>query len=525
MKTLMNLSIGQRIGVGFAAIVAMAVVVGGIGVVRLSAIADELVLIENDRLPAARHASVIADNLNQAAQVLRNALIFDEPAQVAAMLKLAQDKIDRMNESIDKLTATTISDEGKRRLAAVVAGRDAFVPAKNRFVELLAAGRKAEATSLLIRQMRPDQLAYKQAIDQLHDYQIELIAVAAQDGEASFVRARTLMLGMLGLMVGLAAWVSWRSARSISEPLAQAVGIAERVAAGDLTSQVRTTSTNEIGVLFSALKKMNDSLVDVVGNVRVSADSIATGSSQIATGNADLSQRTEQQAGNLQRTAAAMEELTATVQQNSEIARQASQMAVSAGEAAARGGAVVGQVVGTMQDISASSKKIADIIGVIDGIAFQTNILALNAAVEAARAGEQGRGFAVVAGEVRNLAQRSAIAAKEIKSLIDASVDKVETGARLADDAGQSMDDIVGQVKSVGSLIAAISEASVEQSQGIGQIGDAVQQLDQVTQQNAALVEQSAAAADSLRGQANQLVSTVAMFTLDTARVDVRAAG
>jgi len=266
--------------------------------------------------------------------------------------------------------------------------------------------------------------------------------------------------------------------------------------------------------LLAALKSMNDSLLGVVGTVRDSSDSIATGTRQIATGNADLSQRTEEQASNLQQTAASMEQLTETVKQNADVAKQATQLAGSASEAAVRGGVAVGQVVDTMEEITASSKKISDIIGVIDGIAFQTNILALNAAVEAARAGEQGRGFAVVATEVRNLAQRSAGAAKEIKSLIGDSVLKVETGSRLVSDAGKTMDDIVAQVKRVSDLLGEMGASAHEQTIGIDQVNGAVTQLDQVTQQNAALVEESAAAAASLNEQAKRLVEAVSAFKL-----------
>jgi methyl-accepting chemotaxis protein len=266
--------------------------------------------------------------------------------------------------------------------------------------------------------------------------------------------------------------------------------------------------------LLAGMKAMRDSLAAIVGQVRQSSDSIATGSSQIATGNADLSQRTEEQAANLEQTAASMEELTSTVQNNADTARQAAQLASSASAVAAQGGAVVGEVVNTMEAITASSKKIVDIIGVIDGIAFQTNILALNAAVEAARAGEQGRGFAVVAGEVRSLAQRSAAAAKEIKSLITDSVEKVQTGSQQVGEAGRTMDDIVAQVRRVNDLIAEISSATHEQTEGINQVGDAVTQLDQVTQQNAALVEESSAAAESLSQQAAKLVEAVSVFRL-----------
>ncbi|HYP33626.1 MAG TPA: methyl-accepting chemotaxis protein, partial [Burkholderiaceae bacterium] len=293
-----------------------------------------------------------------------------------------------------------------------------------------------------------------------------------------------------------------------------AVDVARTVAAGDLGSRIVVDRRDEIGTLLEALRRMNEGLVAIVGDVRNASESIATGSSQIAHGNADLSQRTEEQASNLEETAASMEQLTATVRHNADTARRASALAEGASAVAAQGGARVGQVVATMDDITDSSRRITDIIGVIDGIAFQTNILALNAAVEAARAGEQGRGFAVVAGEVRTLAQRSATAAREIKVLIGESVGKVENGTRLVADAGRTMGDIVDQVRHVSELIGQISAASDEQSRGIGQIGDAVTQLDQVTQQNAALVEQSAAAAESLRVQADALSRTVAAFRL-----------
>jgi methyl-accepting chemotaxis protein len=322
------------------------------------------------------------------------------------------------------------------------------------------------------------------------------------------------MVALVTVASLLATAIGWVITHSITRPIADAVRLAQTVAAGDLSSRIEVTSRDETGQLLGALKTMVESLVTVVGQVRHSSDCIATGSSQIAAGNADLSQRTEEQAANLQQTAASMEQLTSTVRNNSDTARQATQLAGSAAAAAMQGGVVVEQVVGTMGAIDAASKRIADIIGVIDGIAFQTNILALNAAVEAARAGEQGRGFAVVAGEVRSLAQRSAAAAKEIKGLITDSVDKVQTGTEQVAEAGRTMSDIVAQVRRVNDLIAEISAATLEQTQGIGQVGDAVTQLDQVTQQNAALVEESAAAAESLSQQADKLVKAVGVFRL-----------
>ena len=300
--------------------------------------------------------------------------------------------------------------------------------------------------------------------------------------------------------------------RAILRPLSEAVTIANAVASGDLTSRIKVHSTNEMGRLLQALKTMNDNLLDLVSKVRHSTESIATASSEIASGNSDLSNRTEEQASSLEETASSMEELTSTVKQNAENARQANQLAVGASEVAMRGGAVVGQVVQTMSSINDSSKKVVEIISVIDGIAFQTNILALNAAVEAARAGEQGRGFAVVATEVRTLAQRSAAAAKEIKELINDSVEKVDEGTKLVDEAGSTMDEIVTAVKRVTDIMSEISAASQKQSSGIEQINQAVTQMDEATQQNAALVEEASAAAESMKQQSSVLSQAVSVF-------------
>ncbi|MBW8757898.1 MAG: HAMP domain-containing protein [Burkholderiales bacterium] len=369
-----------------------------------------------------------------------------------------------------------------------------------------------DAEQVLIKTINPSYRLGLGPSSELSDLLVKRGQLNDASIESESARLRWLLAGAVLASFALAGLAMRALVRGITEPLQQAITIARRVADGDLGSHIEVDHDNELGDLLRSLKEMNESLVAIVGSVRDSSDSIAIGAGQIATGNADLSQRTEQQAGSLQQTASSMEQLTTTVRANAEAALAADKLAKSASDVAARGGATVMTAVATMDEINASSKKIADIIGVIDGIAFQTNILALNAAVEAARAGEHGRGFAVVAGEVRSLAQRSAQAAREIKTLIAASVERVEMGSRQVDEAGRTMEDIVGQVRRVSDLIAEISTATHEQSGGLGQVGEAVTQLDRVTQQNAALVEQSAAAAESLKQQAARLVGAVAAF-------------
>jgi methyl-accepting chemotaxis protein len=513
VNALNKLNVGPRLGVAFAAVIAIAAVVVVIGINRLGVVTDEIVLIGNDRVPKVQQLSEITDDVNLIARELRNAIIFSDPQKINASLETATAARERIAKTLTALAPTITSDEDKKALAAVMAARDAYRPKQDRFIETVR-GDKESAIAMLESDLRPAQLAYIEALDKLEEMEIALINDAAREGEQRYKQARALMLALLVAMAAIGGLLGWWITRSITGPILAAVNVAERVAEGDLGSRIDVKGQDETARLLAALKRMNEALVRIVSTVRNSSDSIATGSAEIASGNADLSQRTEEQASALEETAASMEQLGSTVKQNADNARQANQLAMSASSVAIQGGEVVGQVVDTMKGINDSSRKIADIISVIDGIAFQTNILALNAAVEAARAGEQGRGFAVVASEVRSLAQRSADAAKEIKSLITASVERVEQGTVLVDRAGSTMEEVVTAIRRVTDIMGEISSASTEQSQGVSQVGEAVGQMDRVTQQNAALVEQSAAAADSLKQQAQQLVSAVAVFKL-----------
>jgi methyl-accepting chemotaxis protein len=406
------------------------------------------------------------------------------------------------------------SPEGLRIQEELAKVRTPYLEVRDKALALKKEGDTAQAKSFALGTLAPAVDQYNAVADKMVNYQVKRSdeqAAEAADLIQSY-RVTVLVAGVSAL--ALLVVLSWVVVQRIRRSLGEVTAVAQRIGEGDLSQPVHAQGRGEVADMMRAMETMQTSLVRIVGDVRLSSDSIATGSSEIAMGNADLSQRTEEQASNLEQTAASMEQITSTVKNNSETAQRAAVLAGTASAAAVKGGEVVGQVVHTMQDISAASRKITDIIAVIDGIAFQTNILALNAAVEAARAGEQGRGFAVVATEVRSLAQRSANAAKEIKTLIGASVEKVENGTQLVTNAGKSMEDIVTQVKRVSDLIGEISSATGEQTIGISQVGEAVMQLDQVTQQNAALVEESAAAADSLKHQAAKLTEIVSVFRL-----------
>ena len=439
-------------------------------------------------------------------------IISNDPAISAAFKDVVTATSGEISEMQKQLDALPLTDADKAQLAKISDLRKSVISLREKARAARADGKADEALQILNAQYLPAMAAYIGGQKELVKMQEQRVIDVGADTEGRRQNnSYGILVGLVVVVLMISLGTFWL-VHSIRDPLDQANELAARIAQGDLSSSISTTREDEFGTLLRSLATMNDSLGRMVSQVRMSTDSIATASAEIAQGNNDLAQRTEQTSSNLQSTASSMDALTATVQQSTDNSRQASALAANASSVAQRGGSVVTQVVTTMQEIDASSKKIADIIGVIDGIAFQTNILALNAAVEAARAGEQGRGFAVVASEVRSLAQRSAEAAKEIKGLIDTSVGKVESGTRLVTDAGATMEEIVQSVRRVADVINEITTAATEQSGGIAGVNQAIGNLDQMTQQNAALVEESAAAAESLREQADRMKEAVAVF-------------
>ncbi|MGY6270248.1 methyl-accepting chemotaxis protein [Achromobacter denitrificans] len=513
-----GMRIGARLSGAFLLVALIGGAVGGFGVwglARINAMNDRLYGTELRGLSDIKEANI---NLMYAGLARNGYLAATTEQERQALRKRFDDAIRSMDELRERASANFYAPEGKRMLAQFAETEEAWKRESEAFF--------AAARSQPLAQAEPRLAGIESRVivasQKLDDLMTSLAqgkeSVAAQtvkEGTDLYGSVRAVMIGLAVAGVALGLLLGWLVTRGIVRPLDQAVKAARQVAAGDLTTEIRVATRDETGELMSALKAMNESLARIVKDVRDGCESIASASSQIAQGNADLSQRTEEQASSLEETAASMEQLTGTVQQNANNAGEADRLVGQASSVAARGGEVVDGVVQTMSAISDSSRRIADITGVIDGIAFQTNILALNAAVEAARAGEQGRGFAVVAGEVRTLAQRSAVAAREIKALIDESAARVEGGTRQVDEAGRTMREVVDSVRQVAALVREIANASEEQSAGIGQVNQAVAQMDTVTQQNAALVEEAAAAAGSMQEQAGRLAQEVRRFKVD----------
>lgn len=510
-----NLKIGVRLGLGFGSIILLLAFIAVISIVRLKGCGDKTDDIVNNRYAKVLLLSKVRSNASVYGRDLRNALLSSDNEErkgfFDSMRKIGADNSDVM----DKLEKVLDTPEGIKIFKGIKDARANYADSAKRDAKLIKEGDKEKAAEVLLKEVIPAENAFFASMDHLKDLITEVMDRTGKEGVDQAGEATMLVAALSVAATLLAAIIGILITRSITRPLKQAVVVAQAVAIGDLTSHIEVRGRDETAALLQAIHDMNGNLRKIVGDVRLGTETIAAASSQIASGNLDLSSRTEEQASSLEETASSMEELTGTVKQNSDNARQANGLAYSASTAATEGGAVVAQVVETMNSIKESARKIVDIIGVIDGIAFQTNILALNAAVEAARAGEQGRGFAVVATEVRNLAQRSAAAAKEIKALIGDSVEKVENGGRQVDEAGLTMQKIVESVKRVTDIMGEIASASQEQSSGIEQINRAIMQMDDVTQQNASLVEEAAAAAASLEDQAGKLARSVGVFKID----------
>ncbi len=514
MRNLRDLKIGVRLAMAFGIILLMMVASIVVSINRFVSVGDiNTRIIDVDWVKAEAANTINATTRANARRTMELIIATDgdQLGRVKADIEANKKTISEAIATLDKLIYLP---EGKALMAQLKEARGKYVAAFSKVQKLLDDGKKEEAIRAMNQETLPALDALQEPISKLTVLQKKIVNASSAEVGQQIASARNLMLmlGLTALVIGI--WFAWWITRSITGPIREAVHLAQTVAAGDLSTENHSNSKDECGQLLEALQDMNDSLIHIVNQVRTGADSMATATSQIAAGNLDLSSRTEEQASALEQTAASMEELAETVKQNYETGKHANQLAESASTVASKGGAVVSQVVDTMEAINTSSRKIADIIGVIDGIAFQTNILALNAAVEAARAGEQGRGFAVVASEVRSLAGRSAEAAKEIKTLIGASVGNVAEGCKLVEQAGSTMDEIVVHVRRVADLMGEVTHASQDQTLGIDQVNQAVGQMDQVTQQNAALVEEAAAAAQSLEAQARNLVEVVSIFKL-----------
>ena len=521
---LSNLNIAKRLAIGFGIVGVLLLGSQIFAINMVSRVSAGTAELAERSIPNTNATSAVLAEINDVAVALRNMMLDADPAdrqkqldEIESSRRTSQEKLAELNKRLTKPDTRAI-------LERMLAANEKYVQGQQELIKRIEAGDEQGARDFLKTVLRPALAELKGAVNDQIALQQKMATTRAEEAHATEQSTRLMMIVLSLVSLAIAALVAWWNTRSITRPLARALDVANTVAAGDLTSRIEVTGRDETGMLLQALKSMNENLVRTVTTVRSGTDTIGTAAAEVAAGSLDLSSRTEQQASSLEETASSMEELTSTVKQNADNARQANTLAEAASNVAERGGRVIGDVVGTMDQINTSAGKIADIIGVIDGIAFQTNILALNAAVEAARAGEQGRGFAVVATEVRNLAQRSAAAAKEIKGLIGDSTQAVAAGSKLVSEAGATMNEIVESVRRVTDIMSEITAASGEQTAGIEQINEAVAQMDQVTQQNAALVEQAAAASAAMQEQAGKLAEAVSVFRVDAHAVAQPAA-
>jgi len=524
MISLSNVKIGARLGLGFGLVLVCASLLLALGLWRMSDLhgtTQRIVTEDVASLNAALEMREAGWSLALALRRIAAPTDATEGEREAKRLDAILENYEKSETLLKKLSTDAAT---QAVLAPVLAQREEVIKIAQNIRKEAVGGNYFDAASLLKSDFSPVHEKWIGSLIALAEHQQRNMRSTYAESEANYSTTRLGMLGFGLLTLALGALVAWFTTRTITVPLQRAAAIADTIASGDLTSTIEQGGMDEAGQLVNSLKSMQGNLVNTVNRIKQGTETISVASREIASGNANLSARTEAQASSLEETASSMEELTTTVKQNAENARQANQLVVSASDHALKGGRVVGQVVDTMGSIKESSRKIVDIIGVIDGIAFQTNILALNAAVEAARAGEQGRGFAVVAAEVRSLAQRSAGAAKEIKALIGDSVEKVDAGGRLVDEAGKTMDEIVNSVKRVADIMTEISAASEEQSAGIEEVNRAITQMDEMTQQNAALVEEAAAAAQSMQDQATRLAEAVDAFKIAYAAASVQPA-
>jgi len=523
MVNIANMKIGTRLGLGFGLVLLCATVVLALGLWRMSGLHASTERIVNEDVASMTAALQMREAGWSLALALRKMAAPTDATESEREGKRLDAILASYADAEAHLQKAAVNAADKQVLAPVLEQRKRLLPLVNTIKEHALGGNFFDAASLLKTDFAPLHDQWIASLIALAEYQQRNMGTIYAESQENYANTRVGMLVVGLLTIALGAVVAWIITRSITAPLQAAARIADTIAGGDLSAEIEPGGRDEAGQLVNALRSMQGNLVNTVNRIKQGTETISIASREIAAGNADLSARTESQAASLEETASSMEQLTATVKQNAENARQANQLVVSASDHAVKGGRVVGEVVNTMGSIKESSRKIVDIIGVIDGIAFQTNILALNAAVEAARAGEQGRGFAVVAAEVRNLAQRSAAAAKEIKTLIGDSVEKVDAGSKLVDEAGKTMDEIVTSVKHVADIMGEISAASEEQSSGIEEVNRAVTQMDEMTQQNAALVEQAAAAARSMQEQAVKLAQAVDVFKLSYAAAQAAA--